>query len=49
MGCACKYEHRCDVKACNKLGHGAHICRIRLAQEQKGSNVTSGESVSVKK
>ena len=38
-GLACKYDHRCSVKRYGKFGHGAHVCRVRIQQEQ-GSNST---------
>ena len=28
-GFSCKYEHKCDIPECGKLGHGGHICRKR--------------------
>ena len=33
---SCKYEHKCDK--CGKFGHGAHICRKRLAKLRNKSN-----------
>ena len=29
---SCKYDHRCSVPKCGKFGHGAHICRVCLAE-----------------
>ena len=34
FGLSCKYDHRCSVPKCGKFGHGAHICRLRLAEER---------------
>ena len=34
-GLSCKYDHRCSVPKCGKFGHGAHICHLRIAQEQE--------------
>ena len=28
-GINCKFDHRCSIPNCGKLGHGAHICRRR--------------------
>ena len=28
-----KYDHHCTVPSCGKFGHGAHICRKRIANE----------------
>ena len=41
-GCNCKYDHRCEVKECGKFGHGAHMCRKRLGNDQGPG--TSGSS-----
>ena len=40
-GLRCKFDHRCSIPKCGKFGHGAHNCRIRLAEEK-------GETVAVK-
>ena len=37
-GASCKYDHCCAIKTCGKWGHGAHICRNKLAT---ASNATS--------
>ena len=39
IGLSCKYDHRCSVKKCSKFGYGAHICRLRDAE-----NSNSGPS-----
>ena len=44
-GLSCKYDHHCAVPECGKFGHGAHICRIRLAKEKdKGETIAVKES-----
>ena len=41
-GLSCKFDHRCSVKKCGKWGHGAHICRVRLAEQNSGNGEPSG-------
>ena len=50
-GLSCKFDHRCLVKKCGKFSHGAHICRLRLVeQQQSGNNAEKGDdSESTKK
>ena len=41
FGLSCRYEHHCSVPKCGKFGHGAHICRLRLATEAQANSGSS--------
>ena len=48
-GFNCKYEHRCTVPDCTKLGHGVHICQMRTGNQTSTSSSNSHPTQAVEK